>query len=128
MVCPQNLASCSPSESPAGEGDVRLFFSTSHLLPTILLLGVNLTEAELEVVQSAGLVALYVQVLYHHHNGGIYMLRILNQPFTVQVAAVIGHKVTRGGEVPSSRVAQGPSTLYVKGRMQKRHWRVSRRE
>lgn len=49
----------------------------------------ELTEAELEVVQGAGLVALQMQVFYNHHDGGIDMLRILDQPFAVQVAAVV---------------------------------------
>lgn len=55
--------------------------------------------------------ALHMQVLDHHHNGGIDMLRILDQPFAVEVAAVVGHKVPGGGEVPTSRVAQDSSTL-----------------
>lgn len=51
------------------------------------------TKAELEIVQGAGLVALQMQVLYDNHDGRIDMLGILDKPFAVQVAAVVGHQV-----------------------------------
>lgn len=49
------------------------------------------TQAELEVIFSTGLISLHVQVLQQHHNRGIDVLRVLQQPLTVEVVAVVGH-------------------------------------
>lgn len=52
---------------------------------------VGLTEAEEEEISFTGLIILQVQVLQQHHDGGIDVLGVLNQPLTVQVVAVVGH-------------------------------------
>ena len=42
------------------------------------------------------------------------MLRVLDQPLTVQVAAVVGHQVPRGGDVPPGGVVQNTAAHCVR--------------
>lgn len=54
---------------------------------------------------------LQAQVFYQHHNRGIDVLWVLDQPLTVEVVAVVGHQVPRGSEVPTGWVVQDTATL-----------------
>lgn len=55
----------------------------------------NLTQSELQVVPLTGLVMLNMELVYNNHNGGIRMMRVLDQPFTVQVVAVVSNAKVR---------------------------------
>ena len=57
---------------------------------------------------------LQVEVLDQHHDGGVDVLRVLDQPLTVQVAAVVGHQVPRGGDVPPGGVIQNTAAHCVR--------------
>jgi len=70
-----------------------------------------LTQAELEVVRVAGLVVLQVQVFDQHHDRRVDVLRVLDEPLTVQVVAVVGQQVPGRSEVPPRRVVQDSTTL-----------------
>lgn len=54
---------------------------------------------------------LQVQVFYQHHNRGVDVLWVLNQPLTVDVVAVVGHQVARRSEVATIRVIQDTATF-----------------
>ena len=55
--------------------------------------------------------SLQVQVFYEHHNRGINVQSLPDQPLTVEVVAVVGHQVPRGSEVSACWVVQDSTTL-----------------
>ena len=55
---------------------------------------------------------LQVEVLDQHHDGGVDVGGVLDQPLTVQVVAVVGRWVPWGGDVPPSGVVQNTAAHY----------------
>ena len=57
---------------------------------------------------------LQVEVLDQHHDGGVDVRGVLDQPLTVQVVAVVGRRVPWGGDVPPSGVVQNTAAHCVR--------------
>lgn len=59
-----------------------------------------------------------MHVFYQHHNGGIDVTWVLDQPLAVEVVAVVGHQVSGGSEVSTRWVVQDSATLLTKDNME----------